>query len=76
MEEVIGKTKTFKNGILKRVVRVGIETFDPNKIANGFNKSFIEIEPKLASSTPTSSKYFKQLMDVSEAVLQENVHQD
>ena len=48
MEEVIGKTKTFKNGILKRMVRVGIETFDPNKTANGFKKSFIEIEPKLA----------------------------
>ena len=76
MEEVIGKTKTFKNGILKRMVRVGIETFDPNKIANGFNKFFTEIGPKLASSIPTSSKYFKQLMDVSEAVLQENVLQD
>ena len=76
MEEVIGKTKTFKNGILKRMVRVGIETFDPNKIANGFNKFFTEIGPKLASSIPTSSKYFKQLMDVSEVVLQENVHQD
>ena len=76
MKEVIGKTKTFKNGILKRMVRVGIETFDPNKIANGFNKFFTEIGPKLASSIPTSSKYFKQLMDVSEAVLQENVLQD
>ena len=76
MEEVIGKTKTFKNGILKRMVRVGIETFDPNKIANGFNKFFTEIGPTLASSIPTSSKYFKQLMDVSEVVLQENVHQD
>ena len=76
MKEVIGKTKTFKNGILKRMVRVGIETFDPNKIANGFNKFFTEIGPTLASSIPTSSKYFKQLMDVSEAVLQENVLQD
>ena len=76
MKEVIGKTKTFKNGILKRMVRVGIETFDPNKIANGFNKFFTEIGPTLASSIPTSSKYFKQLMDVSEVVLQENVHQD
>ena len=49
----------------------GIETFDQNKIANGFNTFFAEIGPKLASSIPASSKDFKQFMDVSETVLQE-----
>ena len=43
----------------------GIETFDQNKIANGFNKSFTEIEPKLASSIPASFKVFKQFINVS-----------
>ena len=32
---------------------------------------FTEIGPKLASSIPTSSKDFKQFIDVSETVLQE-----
>ena len=38
----------------------GIETFGQNKTANGFNKFFTEIGPKLASSIPTSSKDFKR----------------
>ena len=54
----------------------GIETFDQNKIANGFNKYFTEIGPKLASSIPASSKVFKQLMHVSKTVLQEYTLQD
>ena len=56
------QTKTFKNDILKRMV---IE------IANGSNKYFTEIGPKLASSIPTSSKDFKRFMNVSKTVLQE-----
>ena len=58
------------------MVIYGIETFDQNKIANGFNKFFTEIGPKLASSIPSSSKDFKQSMDVSETVLQEYALQD
>ena len=54
----------------------GIETFDQNKIANGFNKYFTEIAPKLASSIPASSKVFKQFMNVSKTVLQEYALQD
>ena len=54
----------------------GIETFDQNKIANGFNKYFTEIGPKLASSISASSKVFKQFMNVSKTVLQEYALQD
>ena len=53
-----------------------IETFDQNKIANGFNKYFNEIGPKLASSIPASSKVSKQFMNVSKTVLQEYSLQD
>ena len=35
----------------------GIETFDQNKIANGFNKYFTEIRPRLATSIPASSRF-------------------
>ena len=44
----------------------GIETFDQNKIANGFNKFFTEIGSKHASSIPTSSKDFKKFINVSQ----------
>ena len=43
IKQIIGNTKTFKNDIPKRLVIDGIKTFDPNKIANGFNKYFTEI---------------------------------
>ena len=76
IKQIIGKTKIFKNDILKRMVIDGIETFDRNKIANGFNKYFTEIGPKLASSIPASSKVFKQFMNVSKTVLQEYALQD
>ena len=76
IKEVTGKTKTFKNNIPKRMVIEGIETFDEEKIANGFNKYFIEIGPKIASSIPTSSRDFKQFMNVSKTALQEYTLQD
>ena len=71
MEEVIGSTKNFKNDIPKIMVIDRNETFNQNKIANGFNNFFTEIGPNLASSIPTSSKDFKQFLDVSETVLHE-----
>ena len=54
----------------------GIETFDQETIANGFNKYFTEIEPKFAFSIPISSKDFKQFMNVSKTALQEYTLQD
>ena len=76
IKQIIGKTKTFKNDIPKRMVIDGIETFDQNKIAHGFNKYFTDIGPKLASSIPASSEVFKQFMNVSKTVLQEYALQD
>ena len=67
----MGKTKTFKNDIQKRMAIDGIEIYDQNKTANGFNKYFTKIWTKLASSIPVSSKVFKQFMNVSKALLQE-----
>ena len=54
----------------------GIRTFYQEKNADGFNKYFTEIGPKLASSIPTSSKDFKQFINVSKTVLQEYTLQD
>ena len=75
-DTVIGKTKTLKNDIPKRIALDGIENFDQNKISNRFDKYFAEITPKLASSITISSKDFKQFMVVLETVLQEYTLQD
>ena len=40
----------------------GCEIFDQNKIAHSFNKFFLSIGPKLASSIPSSSKDFKDFL--------------
>ena len=53
------------------MVIYGIETVDQEKIANGFNKYFTEIGPKLASLIPTSSKDFRWFMKILKTALQE-----
>ena len=53
-----------------------IKTFDQSKIGNGLNKFFTEFEPKFTSLIPTSSRDFKQFIDVSETVLKDYNLQD
>ena len=38
--KIISKTNAFKNDISKRKIVDRIETFDENKVANGFNNFF------------------------------------
>ena len=60
IKQVIGKTKTIKNDIPKRMVIDGIETFDQNKVANGFNKYFTCIfNPSLFQSFQTVHERLK-----------------
>lgn len=76
-KRVIGKTETFKNDILKIMVIDGIETFDQNKIANGFNKFFLlELGLSLHLQFRPLLKDFKQFMNVLETVLQEYTFQE
>ena len=56
MKEVICKTKTFKNNIPKRVAIDGIETFDQNKIANGFSKFLLKSGQSLDLQSPPLPK--------------------
>ena len=53
----------------------GIKTFDQNKIANEFNKSFTEIGPELTCSTPISSRDFNQFWNVLEVLEDEELDQ-
>ena len=64
IKEVIGKIKTVENDIPKIMVIDGVETFDQNKIANGFNnlKSGLNLHlqcqpfPKILNSSWMSQK--------------------
>lgn len=49
----------------------GLETFDQNKIAIGFIKTFAEIGQKLASSISKSLREFKDFISVSNSILHE-----
>ena len=59
IKEVIGKSKLIDKSLPKIMVIDECEIFDQNKIAHSFNKFFMDIGPKLASSIPSSSKDFK-----------------
>ena len=54
----------------------GLETFDQNKIAIGFIKTFAEIGQKLASSISKSLREFKDFISVSNSILNEKIIQD
>ena len=59
MKEVYDKSRSMNNGLPKMMVIDGRETFDQNKIANGFNKFFTDIGSKLACFIPSSLTDFK-----------------
>ena len=58
IKEIIGRSKSIKGGFPKRMIIDGQEIFDQRKIANCFNKFFVDIGPKLASMIPESQKQF------------------
>ena len=63
------KSKSIGNGLPNMMFTEGCETFDQSKIANGFNKFFLGIEPKLASFIFSSFKDLKNLQGAAETTL-------
>ena len=66
-----------KGSFPKRMIIDGQEIFDQGKIANCFNKFFVDIGPKLASMIPESQTKFDQYLNphqtlVGEANLTDN----
>ena len=53
IEEIIAGAKSTKGSIPRRMIIDSQETFDQRKIANCFNKFFVDIGPKLASISVT-----------------------
>ena len=52
--------KSTKGSFSRRMIIDGQEIFDQEKIANCFNKFFVDIGPKLASMIPESQTKFDQ----------------
>ena len=57
-KKIIGRAKSTKDSFPKRMIIDGQEIFDQGKTANCFNKFFVDIGSKLASSIPESQAKF------------------
>ena len=58
MKEVIGKSGIDKSSFLQKIIIDKMEIVGETKIANKFNKFFINISPKLVSKNTTAIKRF------------------
>ena len=63
IKEIIGGAKSTKSIFPKRMIIDDKEIFDQGKIANCFNKFFVDIGPKLASVIPESQTKFDQYLN-------------
>ena len=63
IREIIGGAKSTKGSYPKRMIIDDQEIFDQGKIANCFNKFFVNIGPKLASMIPESQPKFDQYLN-------------
>ena len=62
IKEIIGKAKSTKGSFPEGMIIDGQELFDQGKIANCFNKIFVDIGPKLASVIPELQANFDQYL--------------
>ena len=63
IKEIIGGAKSTKGIFPKRIIIHDQEISDQGKIANCFNKFFVDIGPKLASMIPESQTKFDQYLN-------------
>ena len=63
IKEILGRTKSSKGSILKRMIIDGHEIFDQEKIVNCFNEFFLDIDLKLASIRPELQTKFDQYLN-------------
>ena len=71
IKEIIGRAKSTKGSFPKRMIIDDQETFDQGKIANCFNKFFVDIGPKLASMIPESQTKFDQYLNLHQTFMGE-----
>ena len=63
--------KSTKGSFPRRMIIDGQEIFDQGKIANCFNKFFVDIGPKLASMIPESQTKFDQYLNPHQTLMGE-----
>ena len=63
--------KSTKGNFPRRMIIDGQEIFDQEKIANCFNKFFVDIGPKLASMIPESQTKFDQYLNPHQTLIGE-----
>ena len=63
--------KSTKSSFPRRMIIDGQEIFDQEKIANCFNKFFVDIGPKLASMIPESQTKFDQYLNPHQTLIGE-----
>ena len=68
---VIAGAKSSKGSFSRRMIIDGQEIFDQGKIANCFNKFFVDVSPKLASVIPESQTKFDQYLNPYQTLMGE-----
>ena len=71
IKEIIVGAKSTKGSFPRRMIIDGQEIFDQGKIANCFNKFFVDIGPKLASMIPESQTKFDQYLNPHQTLMGE-----
>ena len=62
IKEVIGSTKSTSHTLPKRLIINNVEVLEKKKIAEHFNRYFVNIGQNLASKIPTSQKNFQDFL--------------
>ena len=72
IKEVIGSTKSSTSQTLpKRIVVNNVEILDKKEIAENFNRYFVNVGPKLATTIPTTRKKFEDFLSGNYPTLNE-----
>ena len=71
IKEIIVGAKSAKGSFPRRMIIDSQEIFDQGKIANCFNKFFVDIGPKLASMIPESQTMFDQYLNPHQILIGE-----
>ena len=69
IKEIIVGPKSTKGSFPRRMIIDGQEKIDQGKMANCFNKSFVDIGPKLASMIPESQTKFDQYLNPHQTLM-------
>ena len=71
IKEVIGSNKSTSHTLPKRLVVNNVEVFEKKRIAEHFNKYFVNVGPNLADIIPKSARKFESFLSGNYPILKE-----